>query len=63
MEILNENHSPRQEQINAGRFKVIVKHINDYVGNTPVTLTTGKGLVYLAKKFNTEIDESVAADM
>ena len=62
MEILNEDHSPRQEQINAGRFKVVVKFINDYVGSKPVTLTTGKGLVYLAKKFNTTIDESVLPD-
>ena len=62
MEILNENHSPRQEQINAGHFKVIIKHVNDFVGNKPVTLTTGKGLVYLAKKLNTEIDETIAAD-
>ena len=40
----------------------VVKHINDKIGNKPVTLTTSKGLVYLAKKFNTTIDESVQAD-
>lgn len=60
--ILNQDKSPRQEQANAGRFKVVIKHINDFVGNKPVTLTTGKGLVYLAKKFNTEIDESILPD-
>ena len=60
--ILNADNSPRQEQINAGHFKVVVKHINDKIGNKPVTLTTSKGLVYLARKFNTTIDESVQAD-
>lgn len=60
--ILNADNTPRQEQINAGHFKVVVKFINEEVGNKSVTLTTGKGLVYLAKKFNTEIDESVMAD-
>ena len=62
MQILNSDNSPRQEQINAGHFKVVVTYINDKVGHKPVTLTTGKGLVYLAKKLNTEIDETVAAD-
>lgn len=62
MGILNADNSPKQEQIDAARFKVIVKFINEKVGSKPVTLTTAKGLVYLAKKFNTEIDESVAAD-
>lgn len=62
MRILNLDNSPSQEQVNAGHFKVIVKHVNESVGNRPVTLTTGKGLVWLAKKLNTSIDESVAAD-
>lgn len=60
--ILNADNSPRQEQINAGHFKVVAKFINDTVGSKPVTLTTGKGLVYLAKKFNTTIDETIQAD-
>lgn len=60
--ILNSDNSPRQEQINAGHFKVVVKFINDTVGHKPVTLTTGKGLVYLARRFNTDIDASVIAD-
>ena len=42
--------------------KVVVKHINDEIGSKPVTLVTGKGLVYLAKKFNAEIDESIQPD-
>ena len=62
MKILNEDNSPKQEQINAGHFITVVKHINDTIGNKSVTLTTSKGLVYLAKKFNTEIDEAVKAD-
>lgn len=62
MQILNQDNTPKQEQINNGNFKVIVKYINDKVGNKTVTLTTGKGLVYLAKKFNTQIDESIKAD-
>lgn len=62
MQILNLDNTPKQEQINNGNFKIIVKYINEKVGNKTVTLTTGKGLVYLAKKFNTEIDESVKAD-
>lgn len=60
--ILNSDNSPRQEQINAGHFKVVVKFVNDTVGHKPVTLTTGKGLVYLARRFNTDIDASVIAD-
>ena len=61
--ILNADNSPRQEQVDAGRFRVVVKFINERVGSRPVTLTTGKGLVYLAKRFNADIDESVKADM
>ena len=60
--ILNADNSPKQEQVNNGHFKVVVKFVNEKVGNKPVTLTTGRGLVYLAKKFNTQIDESVRAD-
>lgn len=62
MGILNADNTPRQEHVNAERFKVIVKYINEYVGNKKVTLVTSKGLVYLAKRFNTTIDESVMAD-
>ena len=62
MGLLAANGEPYQNQINEGHFKVVVKYINEYVGNKPVTLTTGKGLVYLAKRFNTEIDESIQAD-
>lgn len=60
--LLNTDNSPKQEQINSGNFKVVVKFINDKIGNKPVTLVTSKGLVYLAKKFNTTIDETVKAD-
>ena len=62
MQILNLDNSPKQEQINNGNFKVVVKFINENIGNKPVTLTTSKGLVYLAKKLNTEIDENVLPD-
>ena len=62
MQILNQDNSPKQEQINNGNFKVVVKFINEKVGNKTVTLTTSKGLVYLAKKLNTEIDENVLPD-
>ena len=61
MNVLNGDNSPRQEQVNSGHFKVVVKSVSN-IGNVPVTLTTGKGLVYLAKRFNTEIDENVRAD-
>lgn len=60
--LLNTDNSPKQEQVNSGNFKVVVKFINDKIGNKPVTLVTSKGLVYLAKKFNTTIDETVKAD-
>lgn len=62
LQVLNQDNSPKQEQINSGHFKVVVKHINDEIGSKPVTLVTGKGLVYLAKKFNAEIDESIHPD-
>lgn len=61
--LLNLDNTPRQEQVNQGNFKVIVKYVNDKVGNKVVTLVTGKGLVYLAKRFNTEIDPAVQADV
>lgn len=61
--ILNSDNSPKQEQIDADRFKVVVKFINEKVGNKTVTLVTGKGLTCLARKLNTEIDHSVKADM
>lgn len=61
MNVLNGDNSPRQEQVNSGHFKVVVKSVSN-IGNVPVTLTTGKGLIYLAKRFNTEIDENVKAD-
>lgn len=60
--VLNSDNSPKQEQINNGNFRVIVKFINGKVGNKPVTLITSKGLVYLAKKLNTTINETVKAD-
>lgn len=60
--LLNQDNSPKQEHINNGHFVVVVKHVNEKVGNKAVTLVTGKGLVYLAKRLNTEIDESVEAD-
>lgn len=61
--LLNLDNTPTQKQVNQGNFKVIVKHVNDKVGNKVVTLVTGKGLVYLAKRFNTEIDPAVQADV
>ena len=60
--VLNSDNSPKQEQTNAGHFNVVVKHVNDKVGNKSVTLVTGKGLVYLAKRLNTEIDPAVIPD-
>lgn len=62
MNLLNSDNTPRQDQINSGHFKVIVKEINEQIGNKPVTLVTSSGLVYLAKKFNTTIDESILPD-
>lgn len=62
LQVLNQDNSPKQDQINSGHFKVVVKHINDEIGSKPVTLVTGKGLVYLAKKFNAEIDKSIQPD-
>lgn len=61
-QILNKDNTPKQEHINAGHFKTVVKFVNEKVGNKSVTLVTGKGLVYLAKKFNAEIDETVKPD-
>ena len=61
--LLNLDNTPRQEQVNQGNFKVVVKYVNEKIGNKVVTLVTGKGLVYLAKRFNTEIDPAVQADV
>ena len=60
--ILNLDNSPKQEYVNAGYFKVVVKYINETVGNKPVTLVTGKGIVWLARRLNTEVDNSAKAD-
>ena len=60
--ILNSDNTPKQEQINNGNFKVVVKFINEKLGNKPVTLVTSKGIIYLAKKLNTDIDSTVKAD-
>ena len=59
---LKEQGILNQEQTNNGNFKVVVKFINENIGNKPVTLITSKGLVYLSKKLNTTIDETVKAD-
>lgn len=61
MGLLNCHNEPYQEQINAARFRVVSKLCGDGK-NHLVPLVTGKGLVFLAKKFNAEIDESVKAD-
>ncbi len=61
MQILNEDKTPRQQYLNSEYFKVVIKNIEN-VGNVSVTLTTSKGLIYLAKRFNTQIDNSVKAD-
>ena len=60
--ILNKDNTPKQEQLNAEHFRVVVKFVNEKVGNKAVTLTTSKGLIYLAKKLNTTIDETILAD-
>lgn len=60
--ILNLDNTPRQEQVNDGNFKVVVKHINEKVGSKPVTLVTGKGLVYLAKRLGADIDGTIQPD-
>lgn len=61
MNLLSEHNEPRQEQISAEHFKVVTKICKDGV-NRLVPLVTSKGLVYLAKRFNTEIDESILPD-
>lgn len=60
--ILNHDNTPKQEQVNNGNFRVVVKHVNEKVGNKPVTLVTGKGLVYLSRRLDAEIDKTVQPD-
>lgn len=62
MNILNHDNTPKQEQVNNGNFKVIVKYVNEKVGSKPVTLVTGKGVVYLSKRMDTQIDHTVLPD-
>lgn len=59
--LLNSYNEPYQEQINANHFKVVNKICGDGK-NHIVPLVTGRGLVYLAKKFNASIDENIKAD-
>ena len=60
--LLNKNNEPFQNYVSAEYFKVVNKVCSDNT-NRLVTLVTGKGLVYLAKKFGKEIDKSVKADV
>lgn len=62
MNILNHDNTPKQEQVNNGNFKVIVKYVNEKVGSKPVTLVTGKGIVYLSKRMDTQIDHTILPD-
>lgn len=62
MNILNHDNTPKQKQVNNGNFKVIVKYVNEKVGSKPVTLVTGKGIVYLSKRMDTQIDHTVLPD-
>lgn len=59
--LLNSYNEPYQEQINANHFKVVNKICGDGKSHI-VPLVTGRGLVYLAKKFNASIDENIKAD-
>lgn len=52
---------PYQDQVNAGHFVVKNKVCSDGT-NRPVSLVTGKGLVYLSKQFGWKIDGSVMPD-
>ncbi|MBQ0112107.1 MAG: phage antirepressor KilAC domain-containing protein [Bacteroidales bacterium] len=58
--ILCHDNTPKQEQENAGRFKVVTKTIvkGDKTENTPVTRVTYKGLEYIAKKLGIIFDSS-----
>ena len=60
MKIFMQSGEPYQEYISTGHFKVVTKHTP--IGLKTVTLATGKGLVYLAKKLAAEIDESILPD-
>lgn len=62
-QVLNFDNTARQCYINSGYFKVVIKFINETVGNVPVTLVTGKGLLWLAKAFGTKVDESYIANV
>lgn len=61
MKFLSKSNEPYQAFVSPGYFKVISKVCSDNQ-NHIVPLVTGKGLVYLAKKFNTEIDPAVMPD-
>ena len=61
MNLLNAHNEPYQEQIAESRFRVVSKVCGDGKCR-PVPLVTGKGLVFLAKKFNAEIDGGVESD-
>ena len=61
MRIYINSGEPYQDQVSAGHFVVKNKVCSDGT-NRPVALVTGKGLVYLSKRFGTRIDESVLPD-
>lgn len=61
MKLITAFHEPYQEYINSGYFKVVTKVCDDGK-NHLVPLVTNKGLIFLSKRFNTEIDKSVVAN-
>ena len=54
MDILMDNNTPYQKFIDIGYFKVIVSPVEKAGFNVMVTKVTGKGLTWLAKKFDRE---------
>lgn len=49
--VLMKNNTPYQNFIDSGYFKVVMTHVDKAEFNIPVTRVTGKGLTWLAKKF------------
>lgn len=52
MKLLNQNNLPYQKYINSGHFRVKFKRLSktDEFYSVPVTLVTGKGVVYLTNR-------------
>lgn len=65
LKILKTDNTPYQKFLNSGHFKVKIKKVSKYdeFSYIPVTLVTGKGLVYLTNRVLKHLEPKVGEDL